>query len=288
MSAVVAKNDSKNSEFSLGDEDFNYISSSIYEKTGIVLKDHKKNMVYSRLSRRLRELGVPTFSSYCDLLKSPEGAGEVGYLINAITTNLTKFFRESHHFEHLADVFVPEMTHLFKARGSNRLRIWSAGCSSGEEPYSIAMTLAQAMPSLKTYDVKILATDLDTSMVAKGKAGLYSSEAIENVSGGLRTRFFTRASGGSQFQASDDMKSLIVFKQLNLLGQWPMSGPFDAIFCRNVMIYFDEATKAKLIARFGKLLRPGGWLYIGHSETLLDTQSKFQLHGRTTYVRRDS
>ncbi len=287
MSAVTARDEPSGQEFAFGDKDFRFLSSTIYEKTGIVLKDHKKNMVYSRLARRLRELKLNRFSDYCALLKSREGVDEVGFLINAITTNLTKFFREIHHFEHLKDVVIPEVSHMAAATGRNRLRIWSAGCSSGEEPYSIAMTLTQAMPRLATWDARILATDLDTTMVARGKAGVYPAAAIADLPGGYRSRFFGKAPGaGDTFQVAGGLKDLIAFKQLNLLGPWPMRGPFDAIFCRNVMIYFDEPTKAKLIDRFSGMLRPGGWLYIGHSETLLDVQSLFELKGRTVYRRR--
>jgi chemotaxis protein methyltransferase CheR len=287
MSAVTARDEQSGQEFAFGDKDFRFLSATVYEKTGIVLKDHKKNMVYSRLARRLRELKLNRFSDYCALLKSREGADEVGFLINAITTNLTKFFREIHHFEHLKDVVIPEVSHMAAATGRNRLRIWSAGCSSGEEPYSIAMTLTQAMPRLATWDARILATDLDTTMVARGKAGVYPASAIADLPGGYRGRFFGKAPGaGDSFQVAGGLKDLIAFKQLNLLGPWPMRGPFDAIFCRNVMIYFDEPTKAKLIDRFSGMLRPGGWLYIGHSETLLDVQSLFELKGRTVYRRR--
>lgn len=286
MSAIALKGDAGDHEFAFGDDDFNYISSTVYEQTGIVLKAHKKNMVYSRLSRRLRELNLPGFADYCALLKDRRGGDEIGHLINAITTNLTRFFREPHHFDHLRDVVVPELAQLSAANGQNRLRIWSAGCSSGEEPYSIAMTLTHAMPRLKTWDARILATDLDTTMVRKGREGVYPGSVLADLPKKKRTRFFTRVPGyGGHFRASDDMRSLIAFKKLNLLGPWPMKGPFDAIYCRNVMIYFDEATKAALIDRFSKLLRPGGWLYIGHSETLLDVQSQFELKGRTIYRR---
>lgn len=288
MAIDLARRDKTEKEFAFREEDFGFISKTIYDRTGIVLKDHKKDMVYSRLARRLRELGLNNFADYCALLKAKGGNEELSVLINAITTNLTRFFREGHHFEHVKEVVLPEVNQLASASGRHRLRIWSAGCSSGEEPYSIAMTLVQAMPRLQMWDAKILATDLDTNMVTKGRTGLYPASSIADLPPNYRNRYFQKAAGlADQRQASDSIRALIIFKQLNLLGPWPMKGPFDAIFCRNVMIYFDEATKAKLIDRFCKMLRPGGWLYIGHSETLLDVQTVFELKGRTVYRRRD-
>ncbi|WP_428645129.1 CheR family methyltransferase [Roseibium sp.] len=285
---ALATRSTEDKEFPLSLADFRYLSSVVYDQTGIVLKDHKINMVYSRLARRLRELGLTSFNDYCRLLESERGTEETGFLINAITTNLTKFFRENHHFEHLADVALKEAAAAASRTGLRRLRIWSAGCSSGEEPYSIAMTLLSRFPRLREWNAKILATDLDTAMVARGRAGRYADRDLENVPASLRKRYFSGSTSAGETAASDDLRALITFKQLNLLSSWPMTGPFDAIFCRNVMIYFDEATKTGLIDRFATMLKPGGWLYIGHSETLLDTGGKFQLMGRTIYRRRDA
>lgn len=283
-SSVVRQADEKEFPFTL--KEFRFLSALVYERAGIVLKDHKMNMVYSRLARRLRELGLETFSDYCALLQRDAEGAEIGVLINAITTNLTRFFREEHHFEHLAGTVLCEVEDHARSAGRNRLRIWSAGCSSGEEPYSIAMTLTNRFPRLSSWNAKILATDLDTSMVAKGKAGVYPAADLEGLPAGYRKRFFGSGGEPGKSVASDPLKKLITFKQLNLLGAWPMKGPFDAIFCRNVMIYFDEPTKAKLVRRFATMLRPGGWLYIGHSETLLEGGDTFELQGRTIYRRR--
>jgi chemotaxis protein methyltransferase CheR len=271
-------------EFPFSDEEFRYLAAIVYERSGIVLGAHKKNMVYSRLVRRLRELKLPSFGDYCEVLRGPIGDRELGAMINAITTNLTKLFREPHHFEHLRDVVIPE----FERSGQRRLRIWSAGCSSGEEPYSIGITLAAAIRDLSSWDARILATDLDTKMVATGLTGIYPAAAVAELPKAIQTNYFARPAGNAEGmrQVSESIRRLITFKPLNLLGPWPMKGPFDAIFCRNVMIYFDPPTKAALVERYAGLLKPGGWLYIGHSETLLDSQTSFALSGRTIYRKR--
>ncbi|WP_407049773.1 CheR family methyltransferase [Methyloraptor flagellatus] len=271
-------------EFPFGDAEFAFIAELVFARSGIVLGPSKQNMVYSRLVRRLRELGLPTFSDYCDLVGSPDGADEIGHLINAITTNLTRFFRENHHFEHLGATVVPDLA----KRDARRIRIWSAGCSSGEEPYSIAITVADRLAGLGSFDVKILATDLDTNMVAHGRAGIYGRAALEGVPGATVAKHFKREPGGDRFAVRPPARDLITFKPLNLLGPWPMKGPFDAIFCRNVMIYFDNPTKFELVRRFSELLAPGGWLYIGHAETLLGQQEIFKTAGRTIYRKIES
>lgn len=264
-------------EFPFSEEDFRYLAAVVHQLSGIVLGPNKMNMVYSRLSRRLRELDLASFGDYCALLKEPAGANEIGVLINAITTNLTRFFRERHHFDHLRGEV---------GQSGQRLRIWSAGCSSGEEPYSIAITLLEALPDIARRDARILATDLDTNMLQTGHAGLYPASTVSELPKHIGARFFERPSGdkrNDQLQVVEAARRLITFKQLNLLGAWPMKGPFDAIFCRNVMIYFDAPTKATLIDRYTRLLKPGGCLYIGHSETLLDHSAALQLAGPTTY-----
>lgn len=269
-------------EFPFGPDEFDFIARLVHDKSGIVLGPSKQSMVYSRLVRRLRELRIPSFEAYCAHVSSADGEDEIGHLINAITTNLTRFFREGHHFDHLAATVLPAAAQ----KPDRRLRIWSAGCSSGEEPYSIAITVADNLPGLSSFDAKILATDLDTNMVAHGRAGLYASSALEEVPKPVVLKHFHRTAALSdRWSVGEAARRLITFKPLNLLGAWPMKGPFDAIFCRNVMIYFDNPTKAELVRRFGDLLVPGGWLYVGHSETLLGQQDRFQLRGRTIYQR---
>jgi chemotaxis protein methyltransferase CheR len=277
MMAAPAVESAQTREFPFNLKDFRKLAAFMHDRTGIVLGEHKMNMVYSRLARRLRELGISTFSDYCAYYSSDEGAHEVEYLINALTTNLTKFFREEHHFTHLRDTVIADAV----ARRQSRLRIWSAGCSTGEEPYTIGMLLAENAGQLPHCDARVLATDLDSSVVARGQAGIYAAASVADIDKARLLKHFER--NGNGWKIKPEVRSLVTFKQLNLLTGWPMKGPFDAIFCRNVMIYFDNPTKARLVARFVDLLAPGGWLYIGHSETLLDPGPGLRLKGPTTY-----
>lgn len=271
-------------QFPFGAEDFRYLAALAYELTGIVLGAHKKNMVYGRLVRRLRVLGLTSFTDYCKLLQGETGDQEIGLLINAITTNLTKFFREDHHFEHLRQIVLPQAAALAARNGRRRLRVWSAGCSSGEEPYSIAMTLAQALPDLAQWDARILATDLDSAVLEKAESGRYPAAALAGIPKAARVRYFEPDRGrGDAMLVAAPLRRLVTFKRLNLLQGWPMRGPFDAILCRNVMIYFDAAAKSDLVHRFAALLKPNGWLYVGHSESLLNYQTMFRVRGRTIY-----
>ena len=271
-------------EFAFSDADFRSLSALAYEQAGIVLSDSKRNLVYGRLSRRLRALGLDSFRSYREYLADPNGVDEMEHFINAISTNLTKFFREPHHFEHFRDkLAIP----FAQARAApRRLRVWSAGCSSGEEPYTIAAVLRQAIPDVARCDVRILATDIDTNILAKAMSGEYSHDAIAEVPSVYR-EFFRRSDNGKAptIIVDQSLQSLITFRQLNLIGPWPFRGMFDAIFCRNVMIYFDNATKQTLVDRFTAQVKPGGWLYIGHSESLLGGHPGLKLVGRTVYGR---
>lgn len=266
-------------EFTFTDADFRFLVKLVHDHTGIVLAEHKQDMVYSRLARRLRQLGINRFSDYCNMLSGPDGVSEMGNLVNAITTNLTSFFREVHHFEHLAnDVIKP----LIQARGTEkRLRIWSAGCSIGAEPYSLAMTVLKAIPDIAAWDVKILATDIDTNVLNIGQEGIYSGEQYDKIP--KEYRDFATQIDEHKISMSDKLKKLISFKQLNLLEAWPVKGPFDVIFCRNVVIYFDKDTQRVLFDRYANLLKPEGWLYIGHSENLFNVCDRFKLEGRTIY-----
>ena len=264
-------------EFSFTPEDFKFLATLANSKTGIVLAAQKKDMIYGRLARRLRALGLESFAEYCALLQSPEGADEIGQLINAITTNLTSFFRESHHFDHLRD-------HALHSMQGNRLRIWSAGCSAGMEPYSIAMTACAAIPDIARRDVRILASDIDSNMIATGAAGQYSAHDLEPLPASYR-HYATRDAKTGLLHMGDELQRLIAFRQLNLLESWPMKGPFDVVFCRNVVIYFDKSTKQKLFARLADIMAPNGWLYIGHSENLHGISDRFELVGRTIYRR---
>lgn len=267
-------------EFVFSDADFRGLAKVAYDYAGIALSDSKRNLIYSRLSRRLRALGLGSFRDYRDYLAATES--ELEHFINAISTNLTRFFRESHHFDHLRyHVAAP-----FAKRGARagRLRIWSAGCSTGEEPYTIAVVLANEIREFARQDVRILATDIDTAVIAKGLAAEYPLNSIDDVPKIYREYFNATGSGGDVVMR-DDIRSLIRFGRLNLIERWPFRGKFDAIFCRNVMIYFDNATKSQIIDRFVDQLAPGGFLYIGHSESLMGSQRGLQLVGRTIYRR---
>jgi chemotaxis protein methyltransferase CheR len=274
-------------EFDLTEEDFRFLARQVYDLTGIVIHERKRDMLYSRLSRRLRTLGLSSFREYCEYVSGPDRDGEIGAMINAVTTNLTHFFRESHHFDHLRDEVLPAVAAADRRAGNRRLRIWSAGCSSGEEPYSIAMTVKAAPVDFSRWNARVLASDLDTDMVATAAAGRYRCADASGIPDELAAKYTdsVTAPGGPEVRMREALRQMIIFKQLNLMGAWPMRGPFDAIFCRNVMIYFNHPTKARLVDRFAELLRPDGWLYIGHSESLSKVSDRFQLAGRTIYRR---
>ena len=269
-------------EYALQDSDFRKIVQLVMDTAGIVLSEKKRPFIQGRLGRRLRVLGLSDFRQYCRLLETPAGEDERSNLINAITTNHTSFFREPHHFAYLTQTILPKLKQADD--GQRRLRIWSAGCSTGEEPYTLAMTLRDSQALLKGWDVKILATDLDTNVVAHAAAGVYDAERLEGVPAAARKRYVTDLSDG-RGQMNDELCSMIAFSPLNLLQKWPMKGPFDIIFCRNVVIYFDKPTQRNLFDRYADMLKPDGWLFIGHSESLLNVTDRFDLVGRTIYRR---
>lgn len=269
-------------DIKLGDQEFNFIRTVVEKNAGIILASSKKQLVQGRLARRVRELGLRTFAEYCDLVRNG-GPEELVGLINAITTNVTSFFREVHHFEALASVMLPEA--MGRNERSRRLRIWSAGCSSGEEPYSIAMTAAEALAGVRGWDFKILATDIDSEILDAAAKGIYPAERLQGVSDERRQRFFVAGVGAvaGQVRVKPELQTMITFRTLNLMGDWPMHGPFDVIFCRNVMIYFDQPTREKLLMRYAQLLADGGYLCLGHSESIHMQHEKFKLVGRTIY-----
>ena len=272
-------------EFTFSDADFRSLVALAREHAGISLSDSKRNLVYTRVSRRLRALGFTAFRQYRDYLA--ENGGELESFINAISTNLTKFFREAHHFDHFrSQVAVPFING--SRRGDGRFRVWSAGCSTGEEPYTIASVLRHEIPNGSRHDMRVLATDIDTDVLAKAARGVYPSAGFESVPRVYRDYFEPANEGrnADNLMATEDIRSLIVFRRLNLMDPWPFRGKFDAIFCRNVMIYFDNATKTALIDRFIQSIKPGGFLYIGHSESFHGTHPELQLVGRTTYRRK--
>lgn len=271
-----------NGEFPLTRRDLAEIAAMIYADAGIYLNETKASLVYSRLSKHIRQLGLRDFRSYCELVSSPQGAAERREMLSFLTTNFTRFFRENHHFEHLRDEVLPGMVARLKAGG--RARIWSAACSDGQEPYSIALTVLSAMPNIADYDFRILATDIDPKILAAARLGAYDENALETVSPQLRKQYFqpVTVNGRQKWQVTDPVKRLITFNELNLLANWPFKGRFDVIFCRNVVIYFDEPTQARIWSRFAPLLNAGGRLYVGHSERVTD-MDKFETDGLTTY-----
>lgn len=272
-------------EFDLTDKDFHTLRSIVRERTGINLADHKKPMVYSRIARRLRALGMKNFREYIVYLSGEGGDAEMADFMNAVTTNLTKFFRESHHFDHLRDEVLRPMA-LSPASG-RRVRLWSAGCSSGMECYSMAMTVADALPSLEAWDLKILATDIDSNMLETGRRGVYRKEDVESVPREYQKQYLVRHGkpGSESVEVIEKLRNLASFKYLNFIERWPVKGPFDAIFCRNVVIYFNKETQKPIFENFARVLKPGGWLYIGHSENLHGVSDKFELQGKTIYRR---
>jgi chemotaxis protein methyltransferase CheR len=284
--ALSAEPEDAQREFAFSDADFRGLAQLAYEYAGIALADSKRNLVYSRLSRRLRALGMTSFREYRDYLDQNER--EIESFINSISTNHTKFFREAHHFDHLRTHVAASFAQV-AARSRSRLRVWSAGCSTGEEPYTIAAVLKREIRDIARQDVRILATDIDTDVLGKAARGEYPISSIEDVPAAYRGDFLALDDEDTPATVvmGDELRSLIVFNRLNLMEPWPFHGLFDAIFCRNVMIYFDAVTKATLVQRFTQQIKPGGWLYIGHSESLIGSHPGLQLVGRTVY-RRDA
>ncbi len=265
---------------------FSKISKLVKGRFGINLHDGKKELVKARLTKRLRQLHMTSFEEYFDFLKSDSNGTEMVAMIDALSTNLTSFFREKKHFDFLTGTLVPEFVNNASKVGQKRLRVWSSGCSSGEEPYSLGITLSEAL-SLHSWNVKILATDISSRMLAAAKAGVYSAERLNGVLPQFRSRYF-EMEGDSRdklFRVKASLRKLVHFGRLNLMGSWPMSGPFDVIFCRNVMIYFDKKTQGELVNRYWQLLRPGGVLFVGHSESLTGIKHQFKYVQPTVYRR---
>lgn len=288
LDAMTSANTAENREreFAFTDRDFAFLRDVVMEHSGITLGEHKRQLVYGRLTRRLRQLGLRSFADYCSHVEQHLET-ELGELINAITTNLTAFFREPHHFEHLAAQALPEI--MKRNAGTRRLRLWSAGCSTGEEPYSIALTVAETLgAALTAWDARILATDIDTQVLTRAATGVYSEDRIEGISPAYQRRWFRRGVGPNQgkVKVDDTLRGLISFKPLNLMdASWPMRGPFDIIFCRNVVIYFDKPTQKRLFERYADMLAPDGYLYVGHSESLHSMSTRFKPIGKTIYQR---
>ena len=263
-------------EFNFTKSDFEKVRALIYQRAGISLADSKQEMVYSRLARRLRATGIVSFATYLAELEAGRLGEEWESFTNALTTNLTSFFREAHHFPLLAE-------HLKTA--AQPITIWCSASSTGEEPYSIAMTACEVFNTL-TPPVQIVATDIDTNVLATGEHGVYGIERLDKMSPERQRRFFLRGKGAQEgmVRVRPELRQLVTFKPLNLLSdKWPLTGQFDVIFCRNVMIYFDKATQRKILARFVPLMKNDGLLFAGHSENFLYVSESLKLRGKTVY-----
>ena len=263
-------------DFLLTDHDFSKIRTLIHQRAGIALGAQKRQMVYSRLARRLRELRLKEFSTYLSFLEADPNGDEWQLFTNALTTNLTAFFREAHHFPVLAE-------HV--RRCPQPVTVWCSAASTGEEPYSIAMTLIEALGS-RVGSASVVATDIDTQVLAKGEAGIFTMEQVSKLPPERLKRFFLKGSGAlaGKVRIRPEVAAMVKFEPLNLLDpKWALKEPFDAIFCRNVMIYFDKPTQGKILQRFAPLMKPHGLLFAGHSENFSFANQTFRLRGQTVY-----
>jgi len=267
----------------LSEDDFRMVADLIRREAGIVIRDHKLAMVRGRLVRRARELGLPSLRAYCARLRSPGFDGELPNLLNALTTNHTSFYREAHHFAHLEEVALPAL--LSDPASARRLRIWCAAASTGEEPVTIAATLQAAMIDRPHPDCLILATDLDSDVLATAARAIYPEDAVAKLDERQRQRLRAEPGPAGHVRIDPSLTSMISYRQMNILHDWPFAGPFQIIFCRNMLIYFDYPTKVRVVERLAAKLSPGGYLYLGHSEALPGAVAGLELCARTTYRR---
>lgn len=259
---------------------FARVAQVLHEHAGIRMREGKEGLVRARLAKRLRLLGLPDFEAYLDFVEQEPSRREFAEMIDALTTNKTSFLREASHFDFLRDTVFPRLT--------GPVRIWSAGCSSGEEPYTLAMLCYDSFADIATRDVRILATDLSHRVLATAKAGAYPAETMSDVPAAWLQKHWSRArdaQGRDVWEAGKSLRRLVHFAKLNLMERWPMQGPFDVILCRNVMIYFDKATQQQLVDRYWALLRPGGYLFVGHSESLTGLTHQFRYVQPAAYVK---
>lgn len=269
-------------DIELSDRQFRTISQLIYDMAGIKLCSGKEGLVKSRLSKRLRALGMADFDTYLEYVGKDRSGKELITLIDSLTTNKTNFFREEQHFDFLRSHILPP----FRDEG-RKMRLWSAGCSSGEEPYSIAILLREEWPTIDQFDVRILATDISTRVLDLAMNAVYEEEAVKEIDAPLRRRYFTcvRETPTRAYHVNDNVRHMVRLARLNLMNPWPMKGPFHVIFCRNVMIYFDKQTQLDLVRRFWEMLAPGGYLLVGHSESLTASSYRFRYVRPATYVK---
>lgn len=268
----------------IGQAELNRIAELLRSDSGIEIPAGKESLVQARLSRRLRALGLASYADYCDYVSSPSGKAERAEMLSALTTNVTKFFREPHHFDDLRHRIASGL--ITKANSGQTVRIWSAGCSSGEEPYSIAMCLHQLAPEPAQRNIRILGTDIDPHIIAKAKRGTYPAAALNGLDAELRNSFFNPA-GHEMITIDPRIRDMVTFNRLNLHSSWPMRQKFDLILCRNVMIYFNKSAENRIWERMVQILNPGGFIMVGHSERIPTEQiSDLHLDGVTTYQKR--
>lgn len=270
----------------ISDEEFSLIQKLIKDQTGIALSEHKRSLVASRLGKRLRALELPSLRTYYDYLTGPDGASELENFVNAMTTNKTDFYRERAHFDFLEREVLPPLKARATQTGERRIRIWSAGCSTGEEPYTLSLTLCEALGRMLAWDVRILASDIDTDVLNQASEGIYPQERASDIPAALLQRYFLRGTGSmaGRVKVGREIRSLVTFRRINLLEDpWPIQTRFDCIFCRNVIIYFDRPTQCRLMSRFAAQLKDEGFLFLGHSESLHGVCDQFAFLRNTIY-----
>ena len=271
--------------FEVDDRSFRRLAEMVRADFGIALGENKRSLLVSRLSKRLRDLQLPTFAAYCNYLDGEAGAVERRRMCALLTTNVTRFFREAHHFRALSDQVLPPL--LARARTGGRVRLWSAGCSSGEEPYSLGLTLLQACPDAARLDIRILGTDIDPEVIRQGRVGVYDLREAQ-IPVALREAYFEPVpSADGHARVGPELRRLVTLAELNLIRDWPMKGRFDVIFCRNVVIYFDAELQARLWIRFAETLAPGGHLFVGHSERVAGPATDRLVPAGVTQYRRE-
>jgi chemotaxis protein methyltransferase CheR len=266
----------------LSDDQFSRISKLVYRLCGINLRSGKEELVKARLTKRLRLLEMGSFDDYLRYVEADQSGQELTYMVDALTTNKTSFFREMEHFEFLQTQILPAI----KDNG-RRARFWSAGCSSGEEPYSLAMLLREELRDIDDRDIRILATDISNTVLNKARQAVYTQEVLSGMPALLLQRYFTCCNSKlpRMYRAKDSIRNMVTFAKLNLMGNWPMKGPFNTIFCRNVMIYFDKPTQEYLVNCFWELLGENGYLFVGHSESLACVSHQFSYVQPAVYVK---
>lgn len=270
----------------LSDDEFERIRALVKLHTGINLNDGKRTLVVSRLTKRLTDLGLSNFSEYIEVLQNSDPAGELMAMINRITTNKTDFFRENHHFQFLTKTLLPSILAKHQESGQRVVRVWSAGCSSGEEPYTLAITLNEFFRHRPNWQWRILATDLDTNILDRAQAGVYDRQRVSPITKKLLTRYFSRERQGDKevFAVKPELKGNILFRRFNLMApDFPLKVAVDFVFCRNVLIYFTHDDRVKIATNFHRIIKPGGYLFVGHSESLMLVRDLFKYIANTIY-----